>query len=86
MVDRTGKRVEEMIVQRLGLCLMNRKRLSQSVARKFLITNSFAAQAEQERKILQGELLRQQQDFREVHQQNLTEMKEFQKFQNFYLR
>ena len=41
-----------------------------------------AAQAEQERKILQGELLRQQQDFREVHQQNLTEMKELQKFQN----
>ena len=41
-----------------------------------------AAQAEQERKILQGELWRQQQDFREVHQQNLTEMKELQKFQN----
>ena len=58
------------------------KRLSQNVARKFLITNSFAAQAEQERKILQEELWRQQQDFREVHQQNLTEMKELQKFQN----
>ena len=41
-----------------------------------------AAQAEQERKILQEELWRQQQDFREVHQQNLTEMKELQKFQN----
>ena len=41
-----------------------------------------AAQAEQERKILQGELWRQQQDFREVNQQNLTEMKELQKFQN----
>ena len=41
-----------------------------------------AAQAEQERKILQGELWRQQQDFREVHEQNLTEMKELQKFQN----
>ena len=26
--------------------------------------------------------MRQQQDFREVHQQNLTEMKELQKFQN----
>ena len=33
-----------------------------------------AARAEQERKILQEELWRQQQDFREVHQQNLTEM------------
>ena len=31
-----------------------------------------AARAEQERKILQEELWRQQQDFREVHQQNLT--------------
>ena len=29
-----------------------------------------------------GELLRQQQDFREVHQQDLTKMKELQKFQN----
>ena len=42
----------------------------------------FAAQAEHERRILQGELLRQQQDFREVHQQDLTKMKELQKFQN----
>ena len=41
-----------------------------------------AAQAEQDRRILQGDLLRQQQDFREVHQQDLTEMKELQKFQN----
>ena len=41
-----------------------------------------AARAEQERKILQEELWRQQKDFREVHQQNLTEMKELQKFQN----
>ena len=31
-----------------------------------------AARAEQERKILQEELWRQQQDFREVHQQDLT--------------
>ena len=43
---------------------------------------SLAAQAEQDRKILQEELLRQQQDFREVHQQDLMKMKELQKFQN----
>ena len=42
----------------------------------------FAAQAEQDRKILQEELLRQQQDFREVHQQDLMKQKELQKFQN----
>ena len=49
MVVRTGKPVEEMIaeeresstVRRLGLCLMSKdERLSQGVARKFLITNS----------------------------------------------
>ena len=56
--------------------MSSEKRLSLSIARKF------AAQAEQERRILQGELLRQQQDFREVHQQDLTKMKELQKFQN----
>ena len=41
-----------------------------------------AAQAEQERRILQGALWRQQQHFREVHQQDLAKMKELQKFQN----
>ena len=41
-----------------------------------------AAQAEQDRRILREELWRQQQDFREVHQQNLTEMKELRKFQS----
>ena len=40
-----------------------------------------AARAEQERQLLQ-ELWRQQQDFREVHQQNLTEMEELRKFQS----
>ena len=39
-----------------------------------------AARAEQDRQILQEELRRQRKDFREVHQQNLTEMKELQKF------
>ena len=41
-----------------------------------------AARAEQERQILQEELCRQQKDFREVHQQNLTEMEELRKFQS----
>ena len=48
---------------------------------KVLHHESLAAQAEQDRKILQDELLRQQQDFREVHQQDLIKMKELQKFQ-----
>ena len=41
-----------------------------------------AAHAVEDRRILQEELLRQQQDFREVHQQSLTEMEELRKFQS----
>ena len=41
-----------------------------------------AAHAEEERRILREELWRQQLEFREVHQQNLTEMKELRKFQS----
>ena len=53
---------------------------------KVLHHELFAAQAEQDRKILQEELLRQQQDFREVHQQDLMKQKELQKIPKFYLR
>ena len=49
---------------------------------KVLHHELLAAQADQNRRILQEELLRQQQDFREVHQQHLMKMKELQKFQN----
>ena len=41
-----------------------------------------AARAEEERRILQEELWRQQKDFREVHQQSLTEIEELRKFQS----
>ena len=41
-----------------------------------------AAHAEEERRLLQGQLWRQQKDFREVHQQSLTEMEELRKFQS----
>ena len=41
-----------------------------------------ASRAEEERRILQEELWRQQKDFREVHQQSLTEMEELRKFQS----
>ena len=39
-----------------------------------------AAHAEEERRILREELWRQQMDFREVHQQSLTEMEDLRKF------
>ena len=54
----------------------------QRLGEKVLHHELLAAQAEHERRILQEELLRQQQDFREVHQQDLMKMKELQKFQN----
>ena len=62
---------------------MNRdKKSSQNAARKFLHHELEAARAEQESQILQEDLWRQQMDFREVHQQNLTEMEELRKFQS----
>ena len=92
MVDRTGKPVEEMIeiaeeresssAQIRTLFNEQRKTIIAECCEKVSHHELLAAQAEEERKILQGELWRQQQDFREVHQQNLTEMKELQKFQN----
>ena len=59
-----------------------RKTIIAEYGEKVLHHETLAAQAEQDRRILQEELLRQQQDFREVHQQDLIKMKELQKFQN----
>ena len=58
------------------------ERLSLEYGEKVLHHESLAAQAEQDRRILQEEELRQQQDFREVHQHDLIKMKELQNFQN----
>ena len=41
-----------------------------------------AAHAEEERRLLQGRLWRQKLEFREAHQQSLTEMEELRKFQS----
>ena len=90
MVDRTGELVEEMIAEERKSSsaqirtLLNeqRKTIIAEYCEKVSHHELFAAQAEHERRILQGELLRQQQDFREVHQQDLIKMKELQKFQN----
>ena len=59
-----------------------RRTIIAECSEKVLHHELLAAQAEQDRKILQEELLRQQQDFREVHQQDLMKQKELQKFQN----
>ena len=90
MVDRTGEPVEEMIAEERESSsaqirtLLNeqRKTIIAEYCEKVSHHELLAAQAEQDRRILQGELLRQQQDFREVHQQDLIKMKELQEFQN----
>ena len=90
MVDRTGGPVEERIAEERESSgaqirtLLNeqRKTIIAEYCEKVAHHESLAAQAEQDRRILQEELLRQQQDFREVHQQDLIKMKESQKFQN----
>ena len=90
MVDQTGKPVEEMIAEECESLsaqirtMLNdqRKTIIAEYCEKVSHHELLAPQAEHERRILQEELLRQQQDFREVHQQDLIKMKELQKFQN----
>ena len=92
MVDRTVKPVEEITglaeeresssAQIRTLFNEQRRTIIAERCEKVSHHEFQATRAEQERKILQEELWRQQQDFREVHQQNLTEMEELRKFQN----
>ena len=60
-------------MHRLGLYLKNRQIFSAEYCEKIGHHELQAAHAE-ERRILREELWRQQMDFREVHQQSLTEM------------
>ena len=59
-----------------------RRTIIAEYSEKVLHHELLAAQAEQDRNILQEELLRQQQDLREVHQQDLMKQQELQKFPN----
>ena len=61
------------------------ERLSLNAVKKFFITNSSQLMPNKIAKILQEELLRQQQDFREVHQQDLMKHQELQKIPEFCL-
>ena len=90
MINQTGGSVEERIAEeressnaQIRTMLDEQRRtIIAEYGEKVLHHELLAAQAEQNRRILQEELLRQQQDFREVHQQDLMKMKELQKFQN----
>ena len=68
---------------RLGLYLKSKDRqLSRNIAKKVGHHELQAAHAEEERRLLQGQLWRQKLEFREAHQQSLTEMEELRKFQS----
>ena len=90
MINQTGGSVEERIAEeressnaQIRTMLDEQRRtIIAEYGEKVLHHELLAAQAEQNRRILQEELLRRQQDFREVHQQDLMKQKELQKFQN----
>ena len=90
MISQTGGSVQERIAEeressnaQIRTMLDEQRRtIIAEYSEKVLHHELLAAQAEQDRKILQEELLRQQQDFREVHRQDLMKQKELQKFQN----
>ena len=90
MINQTGGSVEERIAEEREssnaqirtLLDEQRKTIIAEYCEKVAHHESLAAQAEQNRRILQEELFATTTGFREVHQQNLTEMKELQKFQN----
>ena len=84
VVDRTGKLVGENSSNAQIRTLVDEQR--QLIIAEYCEKNGHhelqAARAEEERLILREELWRQQMEFREVHQQNLTEMEELWKFQS----
>ena len=90
MINQTGRSVQERIAEeressnaQIRTMLDEQRRtIIAEYGEKVLHHELLATQAEQDRKILQEELLRQQQDFREVHQQDLMKQKELQKYQN----
>ena len=84
VVDRSGKPEERNSSNAQIRTLFNEQRemIIAECCEKVSHHELQAARAEQDRRILQEKLFRQQQDFREVHQQSLTEMEELRKFQS----
>ena len=90
MINQTGGSVEERIAEERESSNAQIRTMSDEQRRtiiaeygeKVLHHELLAAHAEQDRKILQEEFWRQQQDFHEVHQQDLMKTKELQEFQS----
>ena len=82
-MDQGNLMSETARTHRLGLYLMNRDRgIIAEYREKVSHHELHAAHAEEERRLLQGQLWRQKLEFREAHQQSLTEMEELRKFQS----
>ena len=84
MVDRTGKPVGESSSKAQIRTLLDEQRqmIIAEYCEKIGHHELQAARAEEERRLLQGQLWRQKLEFREIHQQNLTEMEKLRKFQS----
>ena len=84
MVDRSGKLEERNSSNALIRTLFEEQR--QTIVAEYREKVSHhelhAAHAEEERRLLQGQLWQQKLEFREAHQQSLTEMEELRKFQS----
>ena len=93
MIDGTGEPVEERIAEERESSgaqirtLLNeqRKTIIAECCEKVSHHEFLAARAEHDRRILQEELLRQQRDFREVHQQDLMKHQGIAKIPEFCL-
>ena len=83
VVDSTGKLVGENSSNAHVRTLFDEQRqmIIAEYCEKISHHEPQAARAEEERRILQEELWRQQKDFREVHQQSLTDMEELRKLE-----
>ena len=84
VVDRSGKLEERNTSNAQIRTLLDeqRQKIIAEYCEKIGPHELQAAHAEEERRTLREELWRQQMDFREVHQQSLTEMEELRKFQS----
>ena len=80
MVDRSGQ--PDVTPQIRTLLEEQRQTIIAEYREKVGHHELHAAHAEEERRLLQGQLLRQKLEFREAHQQSLTEMEELRKFQS----
>ena len=93
MISQTGGSVEERIAEeressnaQIRTMLDEQRRtIIAECSEKVLHHELLASHAERDRKVLQEELLRQQQEFREVHQQDLMKTSRIAKIPEFCL-